>query len=273
LDPKAKGLYDQLRALQATCPPPDAPGFLDHYDLERRTFRALVAVGEARLETSRAEELRQDLHARLADAKLQEGTLAWQRAWDHHWSRIVGGIWGFTSESPSCFTPSPKPAVESDEDEQVPCETENLMEEPSPSMEASKPVTPEEGCPFFGEGIQVEGDAPEGDPVQGAEVLAIDPVPAPWDAWSPEAVLRGSEVYDQILGQIEQTPKSVAARILRQVSPGVIAYQPGTKLLLACSVTENVRGYQRYLQTAREVAESIGLPGLVIEFRHAQQAA
>jgi hypothetical protein len=267
LDPKAKELYDALRALKATCLAPDAPGFLDHFDKECRVFKDLVAVGEERLDASVAESLRKDLHASLVESKLPEGTLVWRRAWDHHWSRIVCNAWGITPEG-LAFETSSNPVVQEESTVNVRDPWNDEDRSPAEKDEDAEPPC-EESIPQ-----NSEPDNPEAEPVAVAlSVPAIDPAPAPWDAWSAEAVRRGSEVYDQILGQIEKTPKSVAARILRKVSPGVIAYQPGKKLLLACAATENVRGYQRYLQTAREVAESIGLPGLVLEFRPAQQAA
>ena len=96
LDPKAKRLYDELRDLQAKCPAPDAPGFLDHYDAVRKTLQALVSLGGDKL-GARAEELRKDLHGRLVESKLQEGTLVWKRAWDHRWSRIICEAWGISA--------------------------------------------------------------------------------------------------------------------------------------------------------------------------------
>ena len=37
---------------------------------------------------------REALAVRLAEAKLEEGTLVWKRAWDHHWGRTVSDAWG-----------------------------------------------------------------------------------------------------------------------------------------------------------------------------------
>jgi hypothetical protein len=81
------------KRLQAAAPAPDSPGFLDHFDAERKLFKELVGLAEARLGAG-AEPLRAALAARLAEAKLAEGTLVWRRAWDHHWSRIVCEAWG-----------------------------------------------------------------------------------------------------------------------------------------------------------------------------------
>jgi len=88
----ARSLFSDWKRLQAGAPPPDAPGFLDHFDQERKGYKALVALAEQRL-GDRAEPLRQALASRLLEADLAEGTLVWRRAWDHHWSRIVCEAW------------------------------------------------------------------------------------------------------------------------------------------------------------------------------------
>jgi hypothetical protein len=92
-DLRARALFGDWKRLQAGAPAPDAPGFLEHYDAERKVFKELVAMAEARLGEA-AGPLREALGARLAEAELKEGTLVWRRAWDHHWSRIVCEAWG-----------------------------------------------------------------------------------------------------------------------------------------------------------------------------------
>jgi hypothetical protein len=92
-DLRVRALFTDWKRLQAGAPPPDAPGFLDHFDAERKVHKELVAQAEQRLGAS-AEPLREALAARLAESKLQEGTLVWRRSWDHHWSRIVCETWG-----------------------------------------------------------------------------------------------------------------------------------------------------------------------------------
>lgn len=92
-DLRVRALFGDWKRLQAAAPAPDAPGFLDHYDAERKLFRELVAQAEARLGAA-AEPLRAELALRLAQAGLEEGTLVWRRAWDHHWSRMVCVAWG-----------------------------------------------------------------------------------------------------------------------------------------------------------------------------------
>jgi len=96
-DLRCRALFADWRRLRAAAPAPDAPGFLDHYDAERKVFKELVAQAEQRLGPA-AEPLRADLAARLAEARLAEGTLVWRRAWDHHWSRIVCAHWGIPQE-------------------------------------------------------------------------------------------------------------------------------------------------------------------------------
>lgn len=90
-DLRTRALFADWKRLQAGAPPPDAPGFLDHYDAERKAFNALVAQAEQRLGAA-AGPLREALAARLAES-MEQGTLVWRRAWDHHWSRIVCETW------------------------------------------------------------------------------------------------------------------------------------------------------------------------------------
>ena len=92
-DPKARAAFEAWKRYQAKAPSPDAPGFLDHYDEERRLFKELMALAEGGLK-HQAQALREALAARLAEAKLQEGTLVWKRAWDHHWNRVICDTWG-----------------------------------------------------------------------------------------------------------------------------------------------------------------------------------
>ncbi|MDR3670611.1 MAG: hypothetical protein P4L36_07195 [Holophaga sp.] len=92
-DPRGRALFADWKRLQAAAPAPDAPGFLDHFDAERKAFNAMVAQAELRL-GAEAQPLRDGLHARLTESRLEEGTLVWRRAWEHHWSRVVCETWG-----------------------------------------------------------------------------------------------------------------------------------------------------------------------------------
>jgi len=92
-DLRARALHAEWQRLRAAAPAPDAPGFLDHFDAERKAFRELVALAEERLGAA-AGPLREQLTARLAESRLEAGTLVWRRAWDHHWSRLVCEAWG-----------------------------------------------------------------------------------------------------------------------------------------------------------------------------------
>lgn len=94
-EPRARAAFEAWKRCQAQTPAPDAPGFLDHYDEERRLYRDLLALAEGRL-GGQAEPLRAALTARLAESKLQEGTLVWKRAWDHHWGRMICDAWGIS---------------------------------------------------------------------------------------------------------------------------------------------------------------------------------
>ena len=92
-DPRARGAFEAWRRLQVSAPLPDAPGFLDHFDAERKALGALVTLAEAAL-GPRAEALNLGLRLRLLESKLQEGSFVWQRAWAHHWGRLVCEAWG-----------------------------------------------------------------------------------------------------------------------------------------------------------------------------------
>lgn len=92
-DPRARGAFEAWRRLQVSVPLPDAPGFLDHFDAERKALGALVSLAEAAL-GPRAEELSRELRLRLLESKLQEDSFVWQRAWAHHWGRLVCEAWG-----------------------------------------------------------------------------------------------------------------------------------------------------------------------------------
>jgi hypothetical protein len=92
-DPRGRSLFEAWKRLQAAAPPPDAPGFLDHFDAERKALKELVALAELRLGPG-AEPLREELRARLTESRLVEGTLVWKRAWDHHWMKAVCERWG-----------------------------------------------------------------------------------------------------------------------------------------------------------------------------------
>jgi len=92
-DLRLRALFGDWKRLQAAAPAPDAPGFLDHFDAERKVFKELVAQAEQRLGPE-AEALRAQLQVRLSEAKLVPDTLVWRRAWDHHWSRMVCAAWG-----------------------------------------------------------------------------------------------------------------------------------------------------------------------------------
>lgn len=92
-DPRARAAFEAWRRLQASAPPPDSPGFLDHFDAERKALGELLRLGEAAL-GQRTADLTEELRGRLLASKLQEGTFVWKRAWDHHWNRMICEAWG-----------------------------------------------------------------------------------------------------------------------------------------------------------------------------------
>ena len=252
LAPEAKDLYDELLSLKATCPAPDSPGFLDHFDKERKVFKNFVAVGEVNLDASVAESLRNDLRNRLTDAKLQEDTLPWRRAWDHHWSRIVCENWGITPEG-IAFQPSSTPVEEHPINVRDPWNCEVW----SPEKDEEAEATPQNAEP---------------EPMEPDQKQEPQQEPEQWDPCSPEALDLGREVLASILNRIESSPKSGAAKVLRQAVnlTAPLAYQPQKRLVLSlvgCG-EELAREYRRrYVPTAREAAKSLGWPDLEIEFR------
>jgi hypothetical protein len=91
-DLRARTVFASWRRLQATAPLPDSPGFLDHFDAERKALGELVKLAEVAL-GPRAEEVGRDLRRRLLESKLQEDSFVWNRAWEHHWGRLVCAAW------------------------------------------------------------------------------------------------------------------------------------------------------------------------------------
>lgn len=91
-DPRARAAFEAWRRLQATAPLPDSPGFLDHFDAERKALNELVSVAEEAL-GPRREEVSRELRERLLEARLQEDSFVWKRAWEHHWGKLVRESW------------------------------------------------------------------------------------------------------------------------------------------------------------------------------------
>lgn len=92
-DPKARIAFETWQRLKASAPPPDAPGFLDHFDAERSARKALLALAEALLGTG-LESARKELEERLMEAQLMPGSLVWKRAYQHHWDLRVAEAFG-----------------------------------------------------------------------------------------------------------------------------------------------------------------------------------
>ena len=92
-DPKGKALFDAWARLRDAAPGPDAPGYLEHFDRERAAFQAFLQQLE-QLSGPAAEDLRLRLRERLAQAELEPGSAVWDRAWRHHWGRMLCQAWG-----------------------------------------------------------------------------------------------------------------------------------------------------------------------------------
>jgi hypothetical protein len=92
-DPKSRLAFEAWQRVRASAPPPDNPGYLEHFDAERQAHRAFVALAETAL-GPKADGLRQELAARLTESGITDGTLVWKRAWEHHWNRLVCEAWG-----------------------------------------------------------------------------------------------------------------------------------------------------------------------------------
>lgn len=92
-DPRARAAHEAWQRLVRAIPAPDHPGYLDAFDAERKALQALLALGAEAL-GAQAEALRTELAARLKEAGIEEGSLVWRRAWDHHWTKALGEVLG-----------------------------------------------------------------------------------------------------------------------------------------------------------------------------------
>ncbi len=92
-DPRARSAYEAWRRAVQALPPPDHPGYLEAFDAERRALQALLALGAEAL-GGQVQELREGLEARLREAGIEEGSLVWRRAWDHHWTKALAEALG-----------------------------------------------------------------------------------------------------------------------------------------------------------------------------------
>lgn len=90
--PEARLCFEAWRRARAALPSPEDPGYLARFDAEREAFAALVQQAEAALGPER-EALAGGLAARLRAAELPEGGPVWQRAWRHHWAKVVLDHW------------------------------------------------------------------------------------------------------------------------------------------------------------------------------------
>lgn len=92
-DPRARAAFEAWQGAVRAVPAPDHPGYLEAFDAERKALQALLALGAEGL-GGQAETLRGDLADRLREAGIEEGSLVWRRAWDHHWTKALGEALG-----------------------------------------------------------------------------------------------------------------------------------------------------------------------------------
>jgi len=87
-DPKARQAFNNWKHCESEAPGSDAPGFLDHYDQERRLLQELLVIAE-RILGGQAKTLHESLRSRMVERNLPEGGLVWKRTWSYHWSRVI----------------------------------------------------------------------------------------------------------------------------------------------------------------------------------------
>jgi hypothetical protein len=91
--PGAREAFVEWQHTVAQAPAADSPGFLDHFDLERKAFRKVIGLGEAFL-GQQALGLKTEVEARLRAANLKPDSLVWRRSMDHHFSRAIAEALG-----------------------------------------------------------------------------------------------------------------------------------------------------------------------------------
>ena len=91
--PGAREAFVEWQYTVAQAPAADSPGFLDHFDLERKAFRKVIGLGEAFL-GQRALGLKTEVEARLRAANMKPDSLVWRRGMDHHFSRAIAEALG-----------------------------------------------------------------------------------------------------------------------------------------------------------------------------------
>lgn len=91
-NPAAKAAFEAWKRLNLALPSPDHPAYLDRFDEERQAFQAFIALAESALRPQTL-AIEQDLRTRMIEAGMEEGSLVWKRAWDHHWARLICEAW------------------------------------------------------------------------------------------------------------------------------------------------------------------------------------
>ena len=92
-DPKAKAAFDEWARIKQGAPEPESAGYLEHLDLERKSYMAFVAIAAEQL-GPRLVQIEKELADRLRSLEIPEGSVVWKRAWEHHLAKNVCTEWG-----------------------------------------------------------------------------------------------------------------------------------------------------------------------------------
>jgi hypothetical protein len=92
-DPKARVAFEAWMQTKCAAPQPEASGYLDHLDIERKAYMAFVAIAAETLGPTRL-SLETRLAEKLRSVDIPEGSVVWKRAWNHHFAKDVCAEWG-----------------------------------------------------------------------------------------------------------------------------------------------------------------------------------
>jgi hypothetical protein len=92
-DPRAKAAFEEWMMLKRGAPLPESPGYLEHLDSERKAYMSFVAIAAALLGPNLA-PIEAELSSKLKSLDIQESSVVWKRAWEHHLAKDVCAAWG-----------------------------------------------------------------------------------------------------------------------------------------------------------------------------------
>jgi len=95
-DPRAKAAFDEWARVRQGAPEPESPGYLEHLDLERKSYMAFVAIAAEQL-GPRLAQIEKELADKLRSLEIPEGSIVWKRAWEHHLAKNVCAEWGLSN--------------------------------------------------------------------------------------------------------------------------------------------------------------------------------